>query len=117
MNKVKMEPAALVYTTFPTIEAAEEVGRFLVEAGLAACANIVPGMISIYKWKDRIQRDGEVMMLVKTRRTLAAQVVEEITARHGYDIPAVLTIEPSGGSDQFLAWIICETQRGGGEAT
>jgi len=112
MDKVKIEPVALVYSTFPSTEAAEAVGRSLVEAGLAACANIVPGMISIYKWKGGLQRDGEVMMLVKTRRALASRVVEEIRTRHSYETPAVLVIEPTGGAEPFLAWIAEETAEG-----
>lgn len=112
MDKVKIEPVALVYTTFPSPDAAEATGRALVEAGLAACANIVPGMISIYKWKGEIQRDGEVMMLVKTRRSLAERVVEEIKSRHSYETPAVLVIEPSGGLDDFIAWVAGATVKG-----
>lgn len=112
MDKVNIAPVALVYSTFPSLDAAEAVGRALVEAGLAACANIVPGMVSIYKWKGDVQRDGEVVMLVKTRASLAGRVVEEIEARHSYETPAVLVIEPSGGSDAFLRWIADETNGG-----
>lgn len=111
-DKVNIEPVALVYSTFPTLKAAEAVGRALGEAGLAACANIVPGRVSIYAWKGAIERDREVMMVVKTRKTLAAKVGAEIVARHPYETPAVLVLEPTGGSEPFLAWITAQTEAG-----
>jgi periplasmic divalent cation tolerance protein len=61
----------LVYATFPSGEVAETMGRQLVEQRLAACVNILPGMTSIYRWEGVIERDSEVVMIVKTRASLA----------------------------------------------
>ena len=60
----------LIYSTFPSPEAAEAVGRELVEGRLAACVNILPGMTSIYRWEGAIARDSEAVMIIKTRRDL-----------------------------------------------
>ncbi len=69
-----MERAVLVYTTWPSIVEAEAAGRKIVERRLAACVNILPGMISHYWWEGKIERAEEVVMLVKTRATLAEPV-------------------------------------------
>ncbi|HEY4142064.1 MAG TPA: divalent-cation tolerance protein CutA [Pseudolabrys sp.] len=62
-----MERAVLVYTTWPSIVEAEGAGRAIVEQRLAACVNIVPGMISHYWWEGRLERAHEVVMIFKTR--------------------------------------------------
>ena len=66
-----MERAVLVYTTWPSIVEAEAAGRKIVEKRLAACVNILPGMISHYWWQGKIERAEEAVMLVKTRASLA----------------------------------------------
>ena len=103
------DKAVLVYTTFPSPEAAEEVGAALVEAGLAACVNILPAMTSIYIWQGARQRDAEAVMIVKTRRALADRVMADIRARHSYETPALVVIPVEGGSSDYLAWIATQT--------
>jgi periplasmic divalent cation tolerance protein len=69
-----MERAVLVYTTWPSTVEAERAGLKIVERRLAACVNILPGMISHYWWHGKIERADEVVMLVKTRAALAGEV-------------------------------------------
>lgn len=99
------DKAVLVYTTFPALDAAEEVGAALVDAGLAACVNILPGMVSIYSWQGARQRDDEVVMIVKTRQARVDEVVAETRRRHPYETPALLVLPVEGGSGDYLAWI------------
>ena len=73
-----MERAVLVYTTWPSIVEAERAGRAIVERRLAACVNILPGMISHYWWEGKIERAEEVVMLVKTRAALAEAVRDAV---------------------------------------
>lgn len=96
----------LVYATFPSADVAVNVGDWLVESGLAACVNIVPGMTSIYRWEGAVHRDPEAMALIKTRASLVERVVEGVRARHPYDNPALVVLEPGGGSADFLRWIM-----------
>ena len=103
------DKAVLVYSTFPSQDAAEKEGAKLVDAGLAACVNIIPGMVSIYVWDGKRHRDAEPVMLIKTRPELAARVVEEIRARHPYKNPALFVIRMEGGSQAFLDWIRGQT--------
>ena len=113
------DKAVLVYTTFPSVQAAEEAGAHLVDAGLAACVNILPGMVSIYRWEGARQRDTEVVMIVKTVRALAERVMDEMREKHPYDTPALLVLPVEAGSAAYLAWIGKETAarvtREGGE--
>ncbi len=101
----------LIYSTFPTAEAAEAVGRALVEAGLAACINILAPMTSIYMWEGKIARDTEAVMIIKTRSSLAPAALDFVKERHTYTTPALLTIALEGGSAQYLDWLMQETAR------
>ena len=78
----------------------------LVEAGLAACVNILPGMISIYVWEGKRHRDAETVMIIKTRRELAERVIAEVRSRHSYENPALLALSADGGSQAFIDWIV-----------
>jgi periplasmic divalent cation tolerance protein len=87
-----MERAVLVYTTWPSIVEAERAGRAIVERRLAACVNILPGMISHYWWEGKIERAEEVVMLVKTRAALAEAAGDAVKERHSYTTPAIMTL-------------------------
>ena len=102
---------SLVYSTFPTLQDAERIGKHLVAAKLAACVNIIPTIVSIYVWEGQCQRDQEVAMLIKTRTDYRTDVVKEITRLHPYDTPAVLVLPVTAGSSKFLDWIETQTNR------
>lgn len=100
----------LVYATFPSVEAARRIGAGLVEAGVAACVNILPGMMAIYRWQGAINQDAEAVMIIKTRRRLAERVVGMVRVGHSYTNPALVVLPVIGGSADFLAWIEAETE-------
>lgn len=104
------DKAVLVYATFPSLETAETEGAALVDAGLAACVNILPGMISIYIWNGARHRDAEVVMIIKTRGSLAEKVIDQVRVRHPYENPALLVLPVEGGSAQYLAWLLGQTE-------
>ena len=100
-----------IYSTFPTVESAESVGGALVEGGLAACVNILPGMTSIYVWQGARHRDSEVVMIIKTMADLADRVIAEARRQHPYTNPALVVLPVTGGSADFLEWIGQQTSR------
>ena len=106
-----MERAVFVYTTYPSIVEAEEAGRALVEGRLAACVNILPGMISHYRWQGAVERAEEVVMLIKTRASLAEAIRAKVKARHSYDTPAILVLPIESVDQTYLAWIMAETEK------
>ena len=105
-----MERAVFVYTTYPSIVEAERAGRALVERRLAACVNILPGMISHYWWQGAIERAEEVVMIIKTRAGLAEPVRAAVKEMHSYTTPAVLVIPIEAVDPDYHAWIVAETQ-------
>jgi periplasmic divalent cation tolerance protein len=107
-----MERAVFVYTTYPSIVEAERTGRALLERRLAACVNILPGMVSLYWWQGQIDRGGEVVMIIKTRASLAEPVRAAVKEMHSYTTPAILVIPIENVDPSYHAWIEAET---GGE--
>jgi len=110
-----MERAVFVYTTWPSTVEAEQAGRALVERRLAACVNILPGMISHYRWEGQVERAEEVVMIVKTRASLAPAVEAAVKELHSYTIPAILVLPVESVEKSYLGWIMAETE-GAGEA-
>jgi periplasmic divalent cation tolerance protein len=104
-----MERAVLVYTTWPSIVEAERVGRKIVEKRLAACVNILPGMISHYWWQGKIERAEEAVMLVKTRASLAESIRATVKELHSYTIPAVMVLAVENLDPDYHQWIVKET--------
>jgi periplasmic divalent cation tolerance protein len=105
-----MERAVLVYTTYPSLVEAEKAGRVLVEDHLAACVNVLPGMVSLYRWEGAIERADEVVMIVKTRASLAEEVRSGIKAIHPYDTPAIIVLPIESIDEGYFAWILASTQ-------
>ena len=106
-----MERAVLVYTTWPSIVEAERAGRAIVERRLAACVNILPGMVSHYWWEGKIERAEEVVMIAKTRATMAEPVCGAVKELHGYTTPAIMVLPVESVDPDYHAWILRETSQ------
>ena len=104
-----MEHAVLVYTTWPSIVEAEEAGRAIVEKRLAACVNILPGMVSHYWWEGKIERAEEVVMFIKTRAALAEPVRQAVKGLHSYETPAIMVLPVESVDADYCRWIVEET--------
>lgn len=100
-----MTDKIVVLSTCGSAEEAEKIATTLVEAQVAACVNIVPGMRSIYGWKGAVERATEWMLLIKTRRELFARVEEEMRKLHSYQVPELIALPVVEGSESYLAWI------------
>jgi periplasmic divalent cation tolerance protein len=109
-----MDRAVFVYTTYPSAVEAEKAGRALIEKALAACVNILPGMISLYRWEGAIERGEEAVMIIKTRAALAEAVCAAVKAMHSYVTPAILVIPLESVDANYLAWLMAETEKGAG---
>ena len=100
------EELLLVVSTWPDAETARRVGRVLVEERLAACANIIPGIESIYRWDGRIETAGEVMVLLKSTRRSYPALQARITELHPYEVPEILAFSPAAGLPAYCRWAI-----------
>jgi len=88
---------------------ARTIGTALVESRLAACANIIPGMKSIYRWEGALQNDTEAVLIAKTRESLVGKLIEKAKSMHSYTIPCIETLPVLDGNPDYLAWVAAET--------
>jgi periplasmic divalent cation tolerance protein len=95
----------VVLSTVARAEDAERIGRELVERGLAACVNVVPGLVSIYRWKGGVEREEERLLLIKTRRETFGALRAALVALHPYEVPEVLALPIEDGHPPYLAWL------------
>jgi periplasmic divalent cation tolerance protein len=100
-----------VYATFASEEEARRIARQLVEARLAACANILAPCHSLYRWQGRIEEAAEVPVIFKTRADAAARLVEEIGSLHSYDVPAAVVWPIAEAIPDYARWVAEEVLR------
>lgn len=102
--------ALTVYITCPDLACAQRIGRELVRQKLAACANILEGMHSIYWWEGELTEDQEVVLLLKTQAGLAERLIEACKLIHPYEVPCIVSWPIIKANPEYLNWIAQETQ-------
>jgi len=95
----------LMLVTASSQEEGKRIARALVDSRLAACVNIILGLRSIYRWKGKIWDEGELLLLIKTRTALFEQVEAKIKEIHTYEVPEIIAIRISRGSEPYLNWL------------
>jgi len=98
-----------VYVTAGSRDEAVAIGRQVVAARLAACANVLDGMRSLYWWGGEIEEESEAVLILKTRESLLAPLVEKVKSLHSYDCPCVIALPILGGNPDYLQWLADET--------
>ena len=96
----------LAISTFPDAETANRIAQTLVEERFAACANLIPAVHSIYRWKEKIETAGEVFVFFKTTQDRQAAFDEKLRSLHPYEVPELLFVKIDGGSSDYLRWVI-----------
>lgn len=97
--------AVVVLVSAPTADAAADLARALVEEGLAACGQVIPGMRSIYRWAGEIQDEPEALLVLKTERRMLPALKERLPALHPYQVPELLAVPVEDGHPPYLAWL------------
>lgn len=100
-----MNDIALVYITFPDRDTALSIAKTIVEERLAACANILDGMTSVYRWEGEIRNDSETVLILKTVQAQMQRLTERVIELHPYDVPCVVVLPIVQGSEKFLNWV------------
>ena len=95
----------VVLITTPTLRESRAIGKILVKEKLAACANIIPRVESVFFWQGRVHQEGEALMVVKTRRAAFGRLVKRVKSLHSYSVPEVIALPIVGGSKEYLRWI------------
>ena len=96
----------LVISTCPDAETAQRIARELVTENLAACANILPAVQSIYRWQGKVEEAGEVMAFFKTTETRFAALQAKLRASHPYDVPEIICLRVADGLPDYLRWVV-----------
>ncbi len=94
-----------VFVTAKDMAQARKIAGRLLETKLIACANIVPGVESLFRWEGKIDSSSEVLLILKTRRSLFKKITLEVKAIHSYDTPEVIAVPIIEGSSDYLKWI------------
>ena len=99
----------IAFSTFPSEASAREAAGMLVENGLAACASILPGIKSIYRWQGKIEASSETLLMLKTTQDAYPQLESALKACHPYELPEILAVRAEAGLPGYLEWVVQET--------
>lgn len=99
------EKVLLALSTFPDAETARKISNQLIEEKLAACANILPAIESIYRWKGKIETGNEVIVFFKTSEDRQSVFQEKLRSLHPYEVPEIVFIPVVGGLPEYLRWV------------
>jgi periplasmic divalent cation tolerance protein len=103
------DEVVLCLSTAPDPAEAERIARALVEERLIACATLLPGALSVYRWEGEVRRDAEVVLLMKTRRTAVPRLKERLPALHPYEVPELLVCGVQDGLAPYCGWVLEQT--------
>ncbi len=98
-------PARIVLTTAASPEEADHIGRTLVEEALAACATLIPGVRSIYRWQGQLETATETLLLLKTGPDQLPALEARLRELHSYETPEFLVLPVEYGSQAYLEWL------------
>ncbi len=100
-----MSDACWIYVTFPDQDSAKQIAETLLAVDLVACANIIPGVTSMYKWKGQIETSCEVVAFFKVLKKKAEKTMAMIKGKHPYDCPAIILVDWDDVSDDYRRWM------------
>ena len=105
MSWTVVDDIQVVFCTAPDKDVAANLGKDLVEHGLAACVNIIPSIRSIYRWNGQLCDEAEVLMVIKTCSSKADKLAQAIKAGHPYENPEVIALPVAAGLQAYLQWV------------
>jgi len=99
----------LIITSLDSDEKASEIAETLVIEKLAACVSILPGVLSVYFWKNKLCKEKEILLLIKTRTSLFDSVRNRLLDIHPYDTPEIISLPVNNALDKYAEWVIAKT--------
>jgi periplasmic divalent cation tolerance protein len=99
------EQILLALSTFPDAETARRISNELVTGKFAACANILPAVVSVYRWKDKIETASETLVFFKLSEDQQSAFQEKLRSLHPYEVPEIIFIQVAGGLPDYLRWV------------
>lgn len=107
-----MQGFLIIFVTAASEQEGAEIGRTLVGEGLAACANIIPQVRSVFRWKGEIWDEAETLIIIKSREELFERIRSRIRELHSYEVPEIIAIGLDKGDADYLKWIEEVTSQG-----
>ena len=95
----------IVFITTINIEEANKIAEKLVQEKLIACANIIAGIKSIFWWEGKVDRADEVLLILKTKKSVLSKLIKAVKSAHSYSCPEVIALPIVGGNKDYLKWI------------
>jgi periplasmic divalent cation tolerance protein len=105
------DEAIVVFMTASNGEEAARLADMLVGSNLAACVQILPEIESVYRWQGKIERQSEILLLAKTKKSKFDELEREVRALHSYDTPEIIAVPVTAGSAPYLAWLMQSSAR------
>ena len=109
LMKKQVGQVLVILVTAVNQEEARRIGKGMVDAKLAACANIIPGIQSIYRWKGKVVKAQEVLIILKSTRPRYRALEKAIKAMHTYETPEIIALPVKEGLDRYIGWVRSET--------
>ncbi len=95
----------IVLSTCPDEQTAERLAAALVEKGIAACVNIIPGIQSVYQWKGAVEKDREWLLVIKAAVARYGDIEQAIVTMHPYELPEIIAVTINAGLPAYLGWM------------
>ncbi len=92
-------------STVPNLEEGKKIARLLVEQKIIACCNIIPNVISIYEWEEKIEEDNELLLIIKTKKENSKKLIDIINSIHSYEVCECIGFDITEGSKKYLDWM------------
>lgn len=100
----------MVFVTTDSAKTSKKVSDAILKARLAACVNRVPGLISQYWWKGRLETSKEELLIMKTKKTNVPALIKAVKKVHPYTVPEIISVEIKAGNPDYIKWVINETR-------
>jgi periplasmic divalent cation tolerance protein len=100
-----MDQEIIILSTVPSAIEGEKIAEFLVTNKIAACVNIIPNIKSIYEWQGKMQRDNELLLIIKTTTQNESQVYDKISVMHSFDIPEIISLKVENIDKKYSEWL------------
>jgi periplasmic divalent cation tolerance protein len=95
----------VAFSTCPTAEAAQNLAKALVDERLAACVNVIPGLVSTYRWQSKVEVETEALLIIKTTEPGFSALKSRLIELHPYELPEVIAIPVCAGAENYLDWV------------